>query len=197
MSEELWDKANEVYKSKRNLRNINNLNKQEYLDNSKYTSKIICKEHNKYFTRCGSCKRRNNSVWACRECIVGDVVKCESPFIREIELDKLMTFLIEEKLSNENEKIINNLLQNYLIVLNKNNNEEFNLIIVEDEMKAITGINLLQQLNQINKFKVPVVILLDKNKETIKEHYINDGFSDYILKTNITNELERIIKKFI
>lgn len=49
-----------------------------------------------------------------------------TPFIREIELDKLMISLIEEKLSNENEKIINNLLQNYLIVFNKNNKEKLN-----------------------------------------------------------------------
>lgn len=37
-----------------------------------------------------------------------------------------MISLIEEKLSNENEKIINNLLQNYLIVFNKNNKEKLN-----------------------------------------------------------------------
>ena len=49
-----------------------------------------------------------------------------TPFIREIELDKLMISLIEEKLSNENEKIINNLLQNYLIVFNTNNKEKLN-----------------------------------------------------------------------
>ena len=173
VSEELWDKANEVYKSKRNLKNINNLNKQEYLDNSKYTSKIICKEHNKYFTRCGSCKRRNNPVWACREYIVGGVVKCESAFIREIELDKLMTSLIEEKLSNKNEKIINNLLQNYLIVFNKNNKEKLN--------------NLELKISE-----------LSRNREKLIELNLNSIISNDELKVRIEkidNEIKKVHKK--
>ena len=78
-----------------------------------------------------------------------------------------------------------------------NNEQKFNLIIVEDEMKPTTGINLLQQLQTIEKFKTPVVILLDKNKESIKEHYIKDGFADYILKENLNEGLDKIIKKFI
>lgn len=78
-----------------------------------------------------------------------------------------------------------------------NNNERYDLIIVDDEMKPTTGINLLQQLKEIKKFKIPVVILLDENKEAIKEHYLEDGFSDYILKKDFNNELDRITKKFI
>ena len=78
-----------------------------------------------------------------------------------------------------------------------NNNEKYELIIVADEMSPVTGINLLQQLKDNKKFKTPIVILLDKNKESIKEHYISDGFNDYILKENLNEELERITKKFI
>ena len=39
--------------------------------------------------------------------------------------------------------------------------------------------------------------MLEKNKETIKEYYINDGFKDYLLKENIYNELNRIINKYL
>lgn len=78
-----------------------------------------------------------------------------------------------------------------------NNNQKFDLIIVDDEMRPTTGINLLQQLKENKKFNIPVVILLDENKEAIKEHYIEDGFSDYILKKELNKELDRVIKKFI
>ena len=78
-----------------------------------------------------------------------------------------------------------------------NNNQKFDLIIVDDEMKPTTGINLLQQLKENKKFNIPVVILLDENKEAIKEHYIEDGFCDYILKKELNKELDRVIKKFI
>ena len=78
-----------------------------------------------------------------------------------------------------------------------NNNQKFDLIIVDDEMRPTTGINLLQQLKENKKFNIPVVILLDENKEAIKEHYVEDGFSDYILKKELNKELDRVIKKFI
>lgn len=173
VSEELWNKANEIYHFKRNLRNSNNLNKQEYLDNSKYTSKIICKEHNKYFTRCGSCKRKNNPVWACREYIVGGVLKCASPLIREIELDKLMINLIEDKIVNEKLKIKKNLLQKYLIVFNKNNKNELE--------------HLKLKLNELNR-----------NREKLIELNLNTIISNDELKIRIDkidNEINKVNKK--
>ena len=33
-------------------------------------------------------------------------------------------------------------------------------------------------------------------KENIKEHFLEDGFSDYLLINNIDSELERIIEKY-
>ena len=73
----------------------------------------------------------------------------------------------------------------------------YDLIIMDDDMQPKTGINTLQELKKIHKFKIPVVILLNKNKEIIKEHYIKDGFNDYILLDDLNKELERIVKKYI
>ena len=78
-----------------------------------------------------------------------------------------------------------------------NNKQRFDLIIVDDEMKPTSGINLLQQLKELKKFKTPVVILLDNSKDAIKEHYLEDGFSDYILKKDLNKELDRVVNKFI
>ena len=38
--------------------------------------------------------------------------------------------------------------------------------------------------------------MLDKEKEQIKEHYIEDGFEDYILLDNFTEELNRVLNKY-
>ena len=73
----------------------------------------------------------------------------------------------------------------------------YDLIIMDDEMQLKTGINTLEELNKIKKFKIPVVIMLDSNKEAIKSHYINDGFSDYLLISDIKNEIKRIIEKYL
>lgn len=78
-----------------------------------------------------------------------------------------------------------------------NNGQKFDLIISDDEMSPMTGINLLEKLKENQKLNIPMVILLDKNKESIKEHYLKDGFNDYILKENLKEELDRIIKEFI
>lgn len=78
-----------------------------------------------------------------------------------------------------------------------NNGQKFDLIISDDEMSPMTGINLLEKLKENQKFNIPMVILLDKNKESIKEHYLKDGFNDYVLKENLKEELDRIIKRFI
>lgn len=77
------------------------------------------------------------------------------------------------------------------------NKKKYDLILMGDEMSPKTGLNTLQELKKINKFKTPVIIMLDKNKESIKHHYINDGFNDYILKSDLNKELDRIIKKYI
>ena len=103
---------------------------------------------------------------------------------------------ISEYLKKENIEVVKSMYANECID-RINNDEKYELIIVADEMSPVTGINLLQQLKENNKFKTPIIIILDKNKESIKEHYLNDGFNDYILKENINEELDRITKKFI
>ena len=74
--------------------------------------------------------------------------------------------------------------------------ENYNLIIVDDEMKPISGYETLKRLKKEN-IDIPVIVMLDKGKEHIKNHYIKDGFIDYILKSDIRNEIERITKKML
>ena len=50
--------------------------------------------------------------------------------------------------------------------------------------------------NNINGFDIPCIVMLNGNKEKIKDHYIKDGFSDYILNNNLKNEINRIINKY-
>lgn len=52
--------------------------------------------------------------------------------------------------------------------------QKYDLILLEDEMQPITGINTLQELKLIKKFNTPVIVMLDKNKEAIKHHYIEE-----------------------
>lgn len=103
---------------------------------------------------------------------------------------------ISEYLEKENIEIFKSMYASECID-RINNGQKFDLIISDDEMTPMTGINLLEKLKENQKINIPIVILLDKNKESIKEHYLKDGFNDYILKENVKEELDRVIKKFI
>ena len=65
-------------------------------------------------------------------------------------------------------------------------------------MKPLSALAVLGELQEAKiGFNVPTIVMLNKNKESIKEHYLEDGFSDYIKKENLEEEFKRIIKKYI
>ena len=74
--------------------------------------------------------------------------------------------------------------------------ESYNLIIIDDEIKPISGLETLKRLRKEN-INIPAIIMLDEGKEHIKNHYIKDGFIDYILKSDIKNEIKRVSKKML
>ena len=74
--------------------------------------------------------------------------------------------------------------------------ENYNLILIDDVMKPISGLETLKKLRSLD-INIPCIIMLDKDKEHIKNHYIKDGFIDYILKDDLKNETNRIIKKML
>ena len=78
-----------------------------------------------------------------------------------------------------------------------NSGDKYDLIILKDEMKPSSAYGILKELKENKKFNTPVIIVIDKNKEFIKEHFIKDGFSDCILEESIDNELLKTVEKYI
>ena len=74
--------------------------------------------------------------------------------------------------------------------------KKFDFILVDDEMKEMSGFMTLKGMKEIKGFDTPVIAMLNKDKENIKDHYLDDGFSDYLLLDNIESELDRIIEKY-
>lgn len=75
--------------------------------------------------------------------------------------------------------------------------EFYNLIIIDDELKGTSALATLEKLKENKKFKVPVVAMLEKDKEHFKKYYLDDGFSDIVLKEDITDEIEKVIAKLL
>ena len=74
--------------------------------------------------------------------------------------------------------------------------KSYDYILIEDEMKEMSGYMTLQELKKIKDFNIPTIIMIKEDKENIKDHFINDGFSDYLLLNNLESELNRIIEKY-
>lgn len=73
--------------------------------------------------------------------------------------------------------------------------EKFDYIILDDDTVKGSAKSTLDDLKSIKGFDIPVVVMLEKNKDIIKEKYKEIGFVDYILKEDIESSIEEFIKK--
>ncbi|MDD3453072.1 MAG: response regulator [Bacilli bacterium] len=103
---------------------------------------------------------------------------------------------ITKKLNNKNLEIVTTMYGSDCVEKIKTN-QKFDLILMDDDMTPDTGLATLQELQKIDKFKTPVIIMLEKNKEIIKEHYLEEGFKDYVLKFKLETEMKRIAEKYL
>lgn len=74
--------------------------------------------------------------------------------------------------------------------------KNYDFVLIEDEMKEMTGFMTFKGMQEINGFNTPAVVILDKDKEHLKKHYLEDGFNDYIITENIDSDLDRIVDKY-
>ena len=54
----------------------------------------------------------------------------------------------------------------------------------------MNGINVLQELDKLNN-KSKRIILLKEDKLFIADHYLEEGFSDYVDKTKLMEEIDK------
>jgi len=102
-----------------------------------------------------------------------------------------------KKIINDDNVLISSSFYGNDAVMKIKSGKGFDLIIMDDELPIKSGLTILRELKEIDKFDVPVVVMLGDNKKEIKEHYLKDGFSDYILRDNMNEEIKRIVNKYL
>lgn len=139
--------------------------------------------------------------------ILDQKIKVSKDYYSEYIFNKKKVMVVSDKLQTL--KDINTLANKYDIELlttmhssdiieRVKDGESFDLILLEDDMKPISGFGTLGKLQEAKEgFNVPTVIMLNKNKESIKDHYVEDGFSNYIRKQNLEEDFDKVIKKYI
>ena len=110
-----------------------------------------------------------------------------------VNQDKDITNVFK-KIYKENDINISYLLYGMDAVDRIKSGKKYDYIIIEDDMRVISGYETLKRLKTIDNFSIPCILNSSKNK--IKEHYLKDGFSDYILTDDLRNEIKRIIEKY-
>lgn len=75
--------------------------------------------------------------------------------------------------------------------------ENFDLILMDDMMPRLSGVETLMELKKIENFKIPVVALTANAITGMREKYIAHGFDDYLPKPINSSELEDILIRFL
>ena len=102
VSEELWDRANALYKERRNEMKSHSSG-ATYHNRYPYSTKIICEEHGTTFHRqVLTSAKGDKEVWQCKVYRQKGRVACSAPQIRSTELDQIMAEIFGEMVKDKN-----------------------------------------------------------------------------------------------
>lgn len=110
-----------------------------------------------------------------------------------VDDDKEELFEISDTLSKYNVDI-NTTMSGKDCIYKIKSGEIYNLIIIDDELKNESALGTLEELRKNKKFNSKVIVMLGIGKKHLRNHYIEDGFTDVILKENIKDELKEKIE---
>ena len=106
----------------------------------------------------------------------------------DIELTNKIAKILENK-----DYIVDNSIYANDIFDKIKSGEKYKYIIIDDSIDE-RALPILNKLKSIKGFKTPVIVILNDDTSFIKKHFLEDGFSDYILKSNIKEDMERMFK---
>lgn len=101
VSEELWDRANALYK-RRSQQMMSHQSAAEFHNRYPYSGKIICEEHGTSFHRqVLRSSKGEKEVWQCRVYRNRGRVACSAPQLRTTELDQTMAQIFDQLTQNK------------------------------------------------------------------------------------------------
>ena len=124
----------------------------------------------------------------------------------KVDLTTKRILLVDD--NNLNIKVASRLLSTYKMQIDTclsgfecidkiNAGEKYDLILLDDMMPKMSGVETLQKLKQMESFNIPTVALTANAITGMKEKYLADGFDDYLSKPIEKPELNRVIEKFL
>ena len=132
--------------------------------------------------------------------------KVEEASSKAIDVSGKKVLIVDD--NKINLKVASRLLQGYQVITEEVDSgftcidkikakEVYDLILMDDMMPKMSGVETLQKLKEIDGFNIPVVALTANAITGMKEKYLADGFTDYLAKPIDKNELNNIISKYL
>ena len=112
IDEDLWNRANNRLISRKKAFSERKEDKSIYKNRYLYSAKIYCGQHNTVFHRREFRKNKKDITWVCSEYLKSGKSTCDSPNIRESELDAIFKDLIS-KLQIDSNEVIDTLMNYY------------------------------------------------------------------------------------
>jgi hypothetical protein len=133
------------------------------------------------------------------------VEKSEEKKVSEVHAEGRKVLIVDD--NKINLKVASRLLENYkldittvesgALCIDKVNSDTYDLILMDDMMPNMSGVETLHKLKEIDGFAIPVVALTANAVTGMKEKYLNDGFDDYLAKPINRDELNNIVAKYL
>ena len=120
--------------------------------------------------------------------------------------DKKKILLIDDSPSSE--KLFNKILSGTNIELTSvklgkeglekiRNKEKYDLILLDEELEPQNGHIIMRKLLEIRNFNTKVILLTKDNKYDYDDSYLQEGFTDYIIKSSDKEEMLNKINKYL
>lgn len=194
IDETLWDKAN-------NRLQLKSKTKRQSQNNYPYSSKIYCKKDKSPFYRRKQCKKTQDTTWLCSEYLKAGKKKCNSPNIREKELDYILKDVfthLDIDLSKVKKILLNNYQENKHNVKRKNVilNKEEALNRKKEKLLELVTNNYIsnQEFTEINNNLNNELIKLKTEQKEIKVIKDNNNLEDIInKKISMENTFDKLL----
>ena len=120
--------------------------------------------------------------------------------------DKKKVLLIDDSPSSE--KLFNKILSGTNIELTSvklgkeglekiRNKEKYDLILLDEELEPQNGHIIMRKLLEIRNFNTKVILLTKDNKYDYDDSYLQEGFTDYIIKSSDKEEILNKMNKYL
>ena len=175
VSEELWNRANEILESRSNVVKNKELSNRRTERKYAYSGKIFCSEHNFNFQRSTGSRRSKKPRWACGYYMRYRLEACESPIIAEMDLDNIFSDIMNKIFENK-DSIINEMMSYYSNLKLSNT--------YQNEIKKVNN-----KIDEIKRKKDKILELnINGNISNLEFQERNDEFNEEIanLKKKIT-----------